>query len=170
MWLRDVSWSATVSASAMLVSTSRSGPLPLPGIAKRPDEVLVDLPAGGRDHQPSLALVKRFPGHWFNPQARAFGRYLDLAGAQAKVIAQAFWDHQSACLVDGCAQACNIPSATMVARRSRASKSACWRSERAWMSTVSSARPRCPRRHRKDQDDPEPEVAGRGQESGRGQR
>ena len=65
---------------AMLVSTRTSGPLALAGIAKRAHEIVVDRHPGGRDEQPSTALVKRFRGQRFDAQPGALGGHLDLPG------------------------------------------------------------------------------------------
>src|SRR5688572_16901913 len=89
----------------MLVSTRSSGALALAGIAKRPDEVVVDLRACARDHEPSVALVERFCGQRLDAQPGPLGEHFDLAGSQANVIAQLFRDHQSSCLINGCAHA-----------------------------------------------------------------
>src|SRR5215211_632564 len=82
------SWSATARATATLVSTRRSGPLPSTGIAKRPHDVVVDLHARRRDHEPAVALVKRLLAHRLNAQARTVRAHLDLAGPQSELVTQ----------------------------------------------------------------------------------
>src|SRR5918999_2053499 len=103
------SWSATVSATATLVSTSSSAPLPLPGIAERADELVVDLGTARRDDEAPVAFVQGVLDQRFNPQAGAVGSHLNLARSQSQVIAQRLWYHQSPCLVNGCSHARMMP-------------------------------------------------------------
>jgi hypothetical protein len=93
------------------VSTSRSGRLPLPGIAQRPDQVVVDLDAARWNHQPPVALVQGIVGERLDAQTGAINRYLHLARAQADMIAQWLRYYQTSCLIDGCPDAMRVPSA-----------------------------------------------------------
>ena len=94
----------------MLVSTRRSGALALAGIAKRPDEVVIDLRARARDHEPPVALIERFRGQRLDAQPGSLSGHFDLAGSQTDVIAQLLRDDQSSCLVNGCPDAETLPS------------------------------------------------------------
>lgn len=98
-------WSATLSATAMLVSTRRSAPLSLVGTAERLDEIVVDLRVGGGNHKACSALNEGLPRQRLDAQASAVGGHFNLPWAQPDVIAQLLRDHQTSCLINGCTHA-----------------------------------------------------------------
>src|SRR5215210_1534931 len=104
------SWSATARATATLASTRRLRPLPPAGIAKRPDNVVVDLDARCGDHEPAVALVERLLGDRLHAQTRTLCAHLDLAGPQAELVTQWLGNYQPSCLVDGSSHARTLPS------------------------------------------------------------
>lgn len=92
-------------ATATLVSTKSSAVLALPGIAKRANKVVVYLRPTRRNDKPPLALLEGIARERLYAQRRAVGGHLYFARPQSDVIAQRLWDHQSACLVNGCSYA-----------------------------------------------------------------
>ena len=95
-----------MSATATLVSTRTSGLLPLSGIAERAHEFVVDLEAGGRDHETTVAFGQGLsPNDRFDAQAAPVCAHLYLTGAKAERISKLLGNHQTPCLVDGCAHA-----------------------------------------------------------------
>jgi hypothetical protein len=61
------------------VSTRRSGSLPLAGVTKRSDEIVIDLRARCRDNKPPGPLVQRLFGQRFDAEPDAVSCDLDLA-------------------------------------------------------------------------------------------
>jgi hypothetical protein len=108
-------WSATTSATATLVSTRSSAPLPPAGIAERAYEIVVDLDATRRDDEPTVAFVERFLSEWLDAQAGTVSRHVHRTRAQAYFVAQLLRDYQSTCLVDGCTHASRVPRARLTA-------------------------------------------------------
>src|SRR5206468_1470257 len=104
------SWSATVKATATLVST-RSLDLFLAGIAKRAHEVVVDRDARGRDDRPPVLILERVvPGNRLDVQARAVGGDLDLPRTETELVSELLRDDEATCLVDGCSHGQRLPS------------------------------------------------------------
>ena len=81
------SWSATVRATATLVSTKSAAVLALAGIAKRANELVVYLRPTGRNDKPPVALLERIARNGLYAQPRAVGGHLYFTRSQADVIA-----------------------------------------------------------------------------------
>src|SRR3989442_9960630 len=85
------------------------GPLPLVGIAKGADTLVVEFHAGGRDDQTSRSPLQPLVRNWFDSQRGPVGSDLHCAGAQAQPIPEYLWNNQASCLVNGCPHATRIP-------------------------------------------------------------
>ncbi|HVC76087.1 MAG TPA: hypothetical protein VND96_06160 [Candidatus Micrarchaeaceae archaeon] len=68
------------------MSTKKSGCLPLVGITKGADTVVIEFHAGGGNDQTSRASLKVLSGDWLDPQGGAVGIYFDGTSAQAQAI------------------------------------------------------------------------------------
>ena len=69
-------------------------PANAPGTAQRPDQLVADVLAGSRDHEPPLTVGEVFVGQRLDPQAGPVDDHLHLTGAQADIVAQLLGDHQ----------------------------------------------------------------------------
>jgi hypothetical protein len=92
------------------VSTRSSADLALSGIAKRANELVVDLRPARRNDHPPAALLEGVARQRLDTQPGAVGGHLYLTRSQSDMVAQRFWDYQPTCLVNGCPYACTIPS------------------------------------------------------------
>jgi hypothetical protein len=68
------------------VSTRKSGCLPLVGITKGADALVIECHAGGRNDQTSRASLKVLSRDWLDPEGGAVGIYFDGTSAEAQTI------------------------------------------------------------------------------------
>src|SRR5438105_15626038 len=85
------------------------GPLPLVGIAKGADALVVEFHARGRDDQTSRYSLEPLFRDRLDPQRGTVGSDLHCTGAQPQPIAEYLGDNQPSCLINGCAHAKRIP-------------------------------------------------------------
>src|SRR4051794_3890171 len=114
------SWSATDSATATLASTRTWRPLPLVGIAERPDQFVVDGGSCRRYYEPAVALLERVGGNRFDAQAPAIRRHLHLAGTEAHLFPQALRNYQPTCRINGSSHTIMIPVPVPIPQRGEA--------------------------------------------------
>ncbi len=100
-----------VSATATLVSTRNSGLLALADIAERANEVVVDLDSGSRDDEPAVTCLEGLvAGQRLHTQAGGGRSHLHLPRSKPELVAKLLRNHQTPCLVNGCANGSSIPS------------------------------------------------------------
>jgi hypothetical protein len=77
----------------------------LAGIAERADKFVVDLHPARWNNESAVSLVEGLTRERLDAQPGAVRDYLDFAWSQPEVIAQLLRNHQTSCLVNGCAHA-----------------------------------------------------------------
>jgi hypothetical protein len=70
-------------------------------MTERPDEVVADGSAGGRDDKKAVFVLQMVVGERLNVQPGSVRGHLNLTGHQAEAIPQHLRDNQSSCLIDG---------------------------------------------------------------------
>src|SRR6476661_10109679 len=112
------SWSATLNATATLVSTSNSGSdspdptrvSPLAGVTEGLDVLMAHRPARRGDDQQPILFVKFVTGSGTHPKIGPIGLDIDDALAQAQSVAQDLRDNQASGTIDGCLHVWNLPT------------------------------------------------------------
>jgi hypothetical protein len=82
----------------------------LVGISECPDDLVIDLGAGGRDHQSPMLFDEVIAGQRFDSQTAPISDDFHLARPEPETVAEWLWNNQSPCLINGCSHTKRLPS------------------------------------------------------------